>query len=56
MRPIAILTAFTSLLSTFIVLGLDSASGRWYYDSDDPARRWIEVDGGALPCGIAIII
>jgi O-antigen/teichoic acid export membrane protein len=36
---IAILTALTSLLSTFIVLGLDSATGRWYYDSIDPARR-----------------
>jgi O-antigen/teichoic acid export membrane protein len=36
---IAILTAFTTLLSTFIVLGLDSATGRWYYDSTDPARR-----------------
>jgi O-antigen/teichoic acid export membrane protein len=36
---IAILTAFTTLLSTFIVLGLDSATGRWYYDSDDPERR-----------------
>jgi O-antigen/teichoic acid export membrane protein len=36
---IAILTAFTSLLSTFIVLGLDSATGRWYYDGSDPARR-----------------
>jgi O-antigen/teichoic acid export membrane protein len=36
---IAILTAFTTLLSTFIVLGLDSATGRWYYDSTDPSRR-----------------
>jgi O-antigen/teichoic acid export membrane protein len=36
---IAILTAFTTLLNTFIVLGLDSASGRWYYDSNDAARR-----------------
>jgi O-antigen/teichoic acid export membrane protein len=36
---IAILTAFTTLLSTFIVLGLDSATGRWYYDSANPLRR-----------------
>jgi O-antigen/teichoic acid export membrane protein len=36
---IAILTAFTALLSTFIILGLDSATGRWYYDSNDPLRR-----------------
>jgi O-antigen/teichoic acid export membrane protein len=36
---IAILTAFTALLSTFIILGLDSATGRWYYDSNDPVHR-----------------
>jgi O-antigen/teichoic acid export membrane protein len=36
---IAILTAFSALLSTFIILGLDSATGRWYYDSNDPVRR-----------------
>jgi O-antigen/teichoic acid export membrane protein len=36
---IAILTAFTALLSTFIILGLDSATGRWYYDNDNPLRR-----------------
>jgi O-antigen/teichoic acid export membrane protein len=36
---IAILTSFTTLLSTFIVLGLDSATGRWFYDGDDPLRR-----------------
>jgi len=33
------LASLTGLLSTFIVLGLDSASSRWYYDTDDVERR-----------------
>jgi O-antigen/teichoic acid export membrane protein len=32
-------TAMTGLLSTFIILGLDSASARWYYDTSDTTRR-----------------
>jgi len=33
------LASLTGLLSTFIVLGLDSASSRWYYDTDSSDRR-----------------
>lgn len=36
---ISILTALTTLLSTFIILGLDMASARWYYDDADPQRQ-----------------
>ncbi len=34
-----VLTSFSSLVSTFVVLGLDSASARFYYDSDDSSHR-----------------
>lgn len=33
------LASLVGLLSTFIVLGLDSASSRWYYDTDSSDRR-----------------
>ncbi len=36
---ISILTAAATLLSTFIVLGLDTASARWYFDNADPKRQ-----------------
>ncbi len=36
---IALITTSITLLSTFIVLGMDNASGRWFYDTDDMARR-----------------
>lgn len=36
---ITIVNALVALLSAFIVLGLDSASARWYYDTEDPVRR-----------------
>ena len=36
---INIVNAMIALLSSFIVLGLDSASARWYYDTEDRDRR-----------------
>lgn len=33
------MTALIGLLSAFIVLGLDSASSRWFYDTTDSERR-----------------
>jgi O-antigen/teichoic acid export membrane protein len=36
---IAIITSFTALLTTFVVLGLDNSSARWFYDSQDGSRR-----------------
>lgn len=36
---LSLVTNATSLVAIFVVLGLDSAVGRWYYDSDDVALR-----------------
>lgn len=36
---IALVTSLIGLLSTFIVLGLDNSSGRWFYDTDNTAQR-----------------
>lgn len=36
---IALITTFVALSSTFIVLGMDNSSGRWFYDTDDVTRR-----------------
>jgi O-antigen/teichoic acid export membrane protein len=36
---ISILTAGATLLSAFIILGLDSASGRWFFDGPSLARQ-----------------
>jgi len=33
------LTSLTQLLGTFVVLGLDNASARWFYDTEDTGRR-----------------
>ncbi len=33
------LTSLTHLLGTFVVLGLDNASARWFYDTEDTERR-----------------
>lgn len=33
------LTSLIQLLGTFVVLGLDNASGRWFYDTEDTGRR-----------------
>jgi O-antigen/teichoic acid export membrane protein len=35
----SVLGAAVALLTTFTVLGLDFASGRWYYDTADESRR-----------------
>lgn len=36
---IALVASLVELVSTFIVLGLDNSSGRWFYDSDDTGQR-----------------
>lgn len=36
---VAIITALLGLLNTFIVLGLDNSSARWFYDSEDLQER-----------------
>jgi O-antigen/teichoic acid export membrane protein len=36
---IALITSTISFLTTFSIMGLDNASSRWYYDSDDPQQR-----------------
>jgi O-antigen/teichoic acid export membrane protein len=36
---LSLITNMMSLVAIFVVLGLDSAVGRWYYDSDDVSMR-----------------
>jgi O-antigen/teichoic acid export membrane protein len=36
---IGILTSLLGLVATFIVLGLDNASARWFYDTQDTTKR-----------------
>jgi O-antigen/teichoic acid export membrane protein len=60
---ITYITAFSGLVGTFVILGLDSASARFYYDSQDTVRRrqvvgswfWCQmVFGLAAASGIAL--
>lgn len=63
---VAVLAAFTGLLSTFIVLGLDSASARWYYDAavEDVEQRqrvisswfWWQMIMGLVVTGVIMIM
>lgn len=36
---VALVTAIMGVVGTVVVLGLDSAAGRWYFDDEDPQRR-----------------
>lgn len=36
---VALVTALMGVVSTFVVLGLDSAAGRWYFDDGEETRR-----------------
>jgi O-antigen/teichoic acid export membrane protein len=61
---IAILSSFVGLVSAFIVLGLDSASGRWYYDTDSMERRkrvisswfWCQLGFGSIVALVIILL
>jgi O-antigen/teichoic acid export membrane protein len=61
---IAILSSFVGLMSAIIVLGLDSASGRWYYDTTDTALRmrvmsswfWSNLIFGSSACLLIILL
>ena len=54
----------TTLLSTFIVLGLDMGSARWFYDDDDQGRRrrvmsswfWCQTAGGLAVTALVIAL
>jgi O-antigen/teichoic acid export membrane protein len=61
---ITIVNAMIALLSAFIVLGLDSASGRWYYDTEDSPRRqrvmsswfWCQSAAGTVVAVVLILM
>lgn len=42
---VALITTSLGLLSTVFVLGLDNASARWYYDTEDKERRKSVISG-----------
>jgi len=61
---VALLTSLVSLATTFIVLGMDGASARWYYDDADPMRRrqvisswfWCQTAVGALLTLVMVLL
>ncbi|MDF1544059.1 MAG: oligosaccharide flippase family protein [bacterium] len=60
---IALLTSMLALFTTFLVLGLDNASARWYYDDEDITRRkniisswfWCQFSLSLIACGLLFI-
>ena len=59
---VALVTALTGVVSTFVVLGLDSAAGRWFFDDGDDARRgavissWFWCQLGVSTAAAAVIV
>jgi O-antigen/teichoic acid export membrane protein len=50
---VALVTAIMGVVGTFVVLGLDSAAGRWYFDDDDENRR-MTVMGSWFWCQLVV--
>ena len=61
---ISIITALLALMSTFIVLGLDNSSARWFYDSDNTNRRkdiigswfWTQMGAGIILAAAMLLL
>jgi O-antigen/teichoic acid export membrane protein len=49
----ALVTAIMGMVGTFVVLGLDSAAGRWYFDDGDESRR-MSVMGSWFWCQLVV--
>jgi len=60
---VALVTAIIGVVSTFVVLGLDSAAGRWYFDNDNEKRRrsvmgswfWCQLSVSAVVSALIIV-
>ena len=60
---VALVTAIMGVISTFVVLGLDSAAGRWYFDDDNEKRRrsvmgswfWCQLGVSAVVSALIIV-
>jgi O-antigen/teichoic acid export membrane protein len=60
---IAVITAVIGLLTTAIVMGLDNASARWYYDTTDEMRRmqvisswfWVQFSLGLVVAALLFV-